>query len=45
MAVKYPLAFPCLFSQEPNHYTSYIFIPGFARIQRELQFKPYFQVI
>lgn len=45
VAVKYPLAFPCLFSQEPNHYTSYVFTRGFASIQRELQFKPYFQVI
>ena len=35
----------CFFSQERNRYTSYIFIPGFARIQHELQFKPCLQVI
>lgn len=37
--------FPCIFSQEPNHCTSYIFIPVFARTQQELQFKPYLWVI
>jgi len=32
-----------LFSQEPNHYTPYIFIPVFARSQHEFQFRTYLQ--